>query len=277
MKHPDVERRCNGPRFATLDRSVSSKVAPKGRLVLPSETSSDDRLELVGTVVGLWRYPVKSMAGEALSRAAIDWHGLAGDRRWAFIRPGRVESGFPWLTIREKPDLWHYRPQVIQPERPDGSPVVVTTPSGESRHVTDEALAAELGAGVRLMKQDRGVYDTLPLSLITLQTLATLESLTDLDLDVRRFRPNLVIDAVGELDYPEEAWVGRTLRLGDAAMRVDQRDNRCVMVNIDPDTTKSNPQILRTIARQRGNRLGVYGSTVTPGPVAVGGPVWLQG
>ncbi len=56
----------------------------------------------VGRVVGLWRYPVKSMAGEALKEAEVSWHGFAGDRRWAFIRDGMVNSGFPWLTLRER-------------------------------------------------------------------------------------------------------------------------------------------------------------------------------
>ena len=60
----------------------------------------------VGRVAGLWRYPVKSMAAEALERADVGWHGLDGDRRWAFIREGMVRSGFPWLTIRENPRMW---------------------------------------------------------------------------------------------------------------------------------------------------------------------------
>ena len=59
-----------------------------------------DSGEVVGRVSGLWRYPVKSMAGEALAQADVSWHGFAGDRRWAFVRPGIVRSDFPWLTIR---------------------------------------------------------------------------------------------------------------------------------------------------------------------------------
>src|SRR5262245_29154191 len=84
----------------------------------------------VGRVVGLWRYPVKSMAAELLSEVDVSWHGLVGDRRWAFIRDGVAESGFPWLTLRERGDLNHYRPSFLEPSRPDTSPTVVRTPSG---------------------------------------------------------------------------------------------------------------------------------------------------
>src|SRR3546814_2338588 len=83
----------------------------------------------VGRVTGLWRYPVKSMGGEALAEVDVSWHGLAGDRRWAFIRDGVPRSGFPWLTIRERADMGHYLPSFIDPARPDTSPTVVRTPA----------------------------------------------------------------------------------------------------------------------------------------------------
>ena len=72
----------------------------------------DESGRRVGRVVGLWRYPVKSMAGEELSEVEVSWHGLAGDRRWAFVRDGMVDSGFPWLTIRQRADMGHYRPSL---------------------------------------------------------------------------------------------------------------------------------------------------------------------
>jgi uncharacterized protein YcbX len=75
----------------------------------------------VGRVVGLWRYPVQSMGREALSVADVSWHGFAGDRRWAFIRSGVPQSGFPWLTLREREDMGHFRPSLVEPERPDKS------------------------------------------------------------------------------------------------------------------------------------------------------------
>ena len=205
----------------------------------------------------------------------VSWHGLAGDRRWAFIRDGQVRSGFPWLTIRERPELAHYRPRFAEPDRPNASATLVRTPGGSELDVADPALAAELGPGARVIKQDRGVFDTMPLSLLTTQTLAGLGRLVGTDLAVGRFRPNLLVEA-GGCGFPEDAWVGRVLRIGGLRMRVDQRDKRCVMVTIDPVTLRRDPAILRAIARERDNRLGVYGSTVEPGRVAVGDPVEVE-
>jgi len=232
--------------------------------------------KLVGRVVGLWRYPVKSMGGEELAEAEVSWHGLAGDRRWAFIRDGVVQSGFPWLTLRERGDMRHYRPSLVEPTRPDKSPTVVRTPSGATCDVADPALAAELGPGVRVIKQDRGIFDTFPLALITTQTIASLGALVGVDLEVQRFRPNLLVEAVDASPFPEDAWVGCVLRIGAMRMRVDKRDGRCAVVTIDPVTTERDPAILRAIARDRQGCLGVYGSTVEPGRVAVGDPVVID-
>jgi uncharacterized protein len=232
-------------------------------------------MRAVGRVAALWRYPVKSMAGEQLEAADVSWHGIAGDRRWAFVRDGQVRSGFPWLTIRELPGLWHYRPRFADPDRPDGSLTLVRTPSGAELDVADPVLAAELGIGVRVIKQNRGVFDTLPLSMLTVQTVTGLGRLVGADLTVQRFRPNLLVDAV-DSDFPEEKWVGRVARIGGLRMRVDKCDERCVLITVDPVTLQRDPAVLRAVARERANRLGVYGSTVEPGRVAVGDPVELE-
>lgn len=231
----------------------------------------------VGRVVGLWRYPVKAMAAEALEAVDVSWHGLAGDRRWAFVRDGIPRSGFPWMTIRERSEMCRYRASFAEPGRPDASRTLVTTPSGAELDVIDPALAAELGDGVRVIKQDRGVFDSAPLSLITTQTVAGLGALVGHELDVRRFRPNVLVEATGSGEFPEDGWVGSVLRLGGVRMRVDRRDERCVVVNVDPATTERDPAVLRAIAQQRETRIGVYGSTVEPGRVAVGDPVLLDG
>lgn len=230
----------------------------------------------VGRVAALWRYPVKSMGGEPLDAADVSWNGLAGDRRWAFIRDGMVRSGFPWLTIREMPEMGLYRPRFAEPDRPDGSRTLVGTPSGAELDVADPALAAELGHGARVIKQDRGIFDTLPLSLITTQTLASLGALVGFPMDVRRFRPNLLVEAPDGGPFPEDAWVGAVLRIGGVRLRVDKRDQRCVMVNVDPVTRQRDPAVLRAIAREREACLGVYGSTVQPGRVTLGDEVVLE-
>jgi uncharacterized protein YcbX len=187
-----------------------------------------------------------------------------------------VRSGFPWLTIREQPEMARYRPRLADPGRPGASPTLVRTPSGRELDVADPALASELGPGVRVIKQDRGVFDTMPLSLLTTQTVAALGQLAGADLAAGRFRPNFLVEADSGPGFPEDTWVGRVLRIGGLRMRVDLRDRRCVMVTIDPVTLARNPAILRAIARERDARLGVYGSTVEPGRVAVGDPVELE-
>ena len=113
------------------------------------------REQLVGHVVGLWRYPVKSMAAEALDGVEVSWNGLAGDRRWAFVRPGEQSNGFPWLTIRQRNEMTGYRPAYAEPDRPSMSSTSVRTPSGAVLDVLDPALAAELGDDVRVLRQDR--------------------------------------------------------------------------------------------------------------------------
>jgi uncharacterized protein YcbX len=233
-------------------------------------------MTVVGRVVGLWRYPVKSMAAERLDEVEVSWHGLAGDRRWAFIRDGHVRSGFPWLTIRERPDMARYQPRFAEPDRPNGSLTLVRTPSGNELDAADPAPAAELGSGVRVIKQDSGIFDTMPLSLLTTQALAGVGQLAGTTLAPERFRPNLLVEAASGPDFPEDSWAGRVLRVGSLRMRVDQRDKRWVMVTIDPVTLARNPAILRAIARERDARFGVYGSAVEPGRVAVGDPVEIE-
>ena len=231
----------------------------------------------VGRVVGLWRYPVKSMAGEVLDAAEVSWHGLAGDRRWAFVRNDAAQSGFPWLTIRERNDMNRYCPSFVDADRPDRSRVKVRTPSGSDFDVADPALAAELCPdGVRAIKQDRGIFDTFPLSLISTRTIAALGASVGQDLDVRRFRPNLLIETTDGAAFAEDAWVGCILRIGGLRMRVDKRDGRCAIITIDPDTAQRDSIILRTVARDRQGCLGVYATTVEPGRVALDDHVWIE-
>ena len=236
-------------------------------------------LEEVGRVVALLRYPVKSMAAEALDGCDVGWNGLAGDRRWTFIRGDMKRSGFPWMTIREQPAMWHYRPRFVDPSNPNASAVLVRTPDGRELDTLDPALAEELGPGVHVMKQDRGVFDATPLSLITTRTIARLSAEVGVPLGADRFRPNLVVEPADDVagDHPENDWVGRELEIGGMRMRVDRRDKRCVMVNVDPVTTEKNAAVLRAIAQRHDACLGVYGTVVAPGRVEVGASVRLAG
>jgi uncharacterized protein YcbX len=153
----------------------------------------------------------------------------------------------------------------------------VQTPSGAVLNVTDPALGAELSPeGSRVIRQSRGIFDTFPLSVITVQTIAQLEKMVGEPLDVHRFRPNILVDARNDTPFAEDQWVGRVLHMGGVRMRVDKRDGRCVIITIDPETGERNPAILRAVAAERQGCLGVYGTTVEPGRIAVDDVVMME-
>jgi hypothetical protein len=230
---------------------------------------------LVGRVAQLWRYPVKSMRGEPVEAADVSWYGLAGDRRWAFVRPDSERESFPWLTLRERPEMATYRPRLVDPQHPNRSRVVVRTPDGRELDVTDPGLAAQLCTGSRAMRLARGTADCMPLSLLSTRSVDAASDLAAVVSDARRFRPNILVTSESHRDQPELDWVGAELRVGGLRLRVDRPDRRCPVVAVDPDTGDREPALLATVARHFDNQLGVYASTVVPGTVQVGDPVCL--
>jgi uncharacterized protein YcbX len=227
----------------------------------------------LGTVAAIYRYPVKAMAAEPLTQARIGWHGVEGDRRYAFVQSDDV-SDFPWLTIREVPELTRYAPVSADP--PESGPPAVRTPDGRELALHSPELADELasahGGPVHLHRSSRGLFDAFAVSITSTQTAASLGTLVGRELEPLRFRPTIVIDAPGD-DYPEDALVGRLVSLGDAQVRVNVRDERCMVINFDPRTAERDPSVLRAVAQRRDVCLGVYGSTERPGAVRVGDPV----
>jgi uncharacterized protein YcbX len=229
----------------------------------------------VGIVARLWRYPVKSMAAEAVTSGYVSWTGLAGDRKWAFVRPASGHNGFPWLTIRDNPAMSLYVPTLLDPDRPDKSAVQVRAPGGQMYSLADPGLADELGAGARVMRLDRGTFDAMPVSLITTDTVSALCELAEVPGNELRFRPNLVITPTAGVPYTEDEWAGCSLRIGEAIVRIDRRDTRCIIVNVDPGTGRPDAALLKVIGRHREACAGVYGTTVRPGLVQVGDLVSL--
>jgi len=233
----------------------------------------------VGRVRAIYRYPVKSMAGELMSSAQLGWHGIEGDRRLAFLRSG-IQANFPFLTAGKLPSLVTYVPLR---EAEDALPSRVRTPRGEELELGGDALRAELtaahGAPVQLMRIDNGIFDDAPLSIITTNAIAAVSGEAGIDADVRRFRPNLLIETSDESPFPDDAWVGRTLRIGEGqdgpAVSVCTRDVRCVMLNIDPDTDALDPRPMKAAVRMNGNCAGVYATIVRAGAVRIGDAVYL--
>jgi hypothetical protein len=216
------------------------------------------------------------MAGEALACAGISWSGLEGDRRWAFVRPDSADSGFPWHTIREFPQMSNYVALLDEPARPDRSRVRVRAPDGGRYDVTDPRLTAELGTGVRVMRLDRGAFDALPVSVISDSTVSALCTLAHVPGNELRFRPNVVVTLDSGAPFEEDEWVGSAVRIGAAVVRMDRRDSRCIIVNVDPASGLSDSHLLKVIGTTRGAYAGVYGTTVLPGVIRVGNPVVVE-
>jgi uncharacterized protein YcbX len=236
----------------------------------------------IGRVHELAVYPVKSMAGTTLESAQLGWHGLAGDRRFAFRRVGD-NSNFPWLSASSLPDLVRYQP--VYPHDTAGEPrfIAVRTPAGEQVELRGAALQTEIaerfGNAVELMELRHGTFDDASISVIALPTIAGIGREAGADVDRRRMRMNIVLETDGLEPFLEDGWIGGTLLFGDGesapAVSITAPDVRCVMVNIDPDTGQKDARFMKAVVRLNGNNAGVYGTVVRRGAIHVGQTVSL--
>ena len=237
-----------------------------------------------GRISAIFRYPVKSMAGELLDVARLSWHGIEGDRRLAFRRL-TDKSGFPWLTASKLPELLLYKPFGLD-NTAESLPTHVCTPDGKEYELRSDELREEVsrrcGTDVELMNLKHGIFDEACISVISLGTVHSVarESGRGVDLcDLRRFRPNVVIETNGAEPFAEDSWVGGELMFGEgnsgAAVRVNMKDERCVMVNFDPDTAERDSEVMKTVVRMNENYAGVYGTVVRAGELRVGQVVTL--
>ena len=236
----------------------------------------------IAQVEAIFRYPVKSMGGERLEVADMGWHGIDGDRRLAFRRLDD-RSGFPWLSASKLPDLVRYAP-LRRDDDPDDLPTHIRAPDGRELPVFGEELAAEVGrrhgAPVQMMRLKHGIYDEACISVIASETVNEIGRLAGRSLDVRRFRPNVVVYLTRPGAFQEDEWVGGVLSFGEEddgpAISVTMRDVRCSMVNLDPDSASPAPEVLKAVVRANQNKAGVYGTIIRVGLVAVGQTVFLR-
>jgi uncharacterized protein YcbX len=234
----------------------------------------------LGHVRELVRYPVKSMAGIATNSAFLGWHGLQGDRRFAFRRLGD-NSGFPWLTASRLPELLLYQPLDLNEATEE--PTHVRTPEGSDLAIRSGELqtsvAEKFGSPVELMKLKHGIFDDATLSVIDLATIEAIGREAGQDLDTRRFRANVVITSEATEPFLEDGWVGGRLVFGNAdegpIVNVAMRDPRCVMINLDPDTAQQDPRIMKAAVRLNENNAGIYGTVARTGQISVGQSVSL--
>jgi uncharacterized protein YcbX len=234
----------------------------------------------IGHIEAVFRYPVKSMAGEQLEAAQLGWHGIEGDRRLA-LRRVEDRSGFPWLTASKLPDLVLFAPQ--RPEN-GGLPTHIRTPEGREMAVFSEDLAADVkrrhGAPVQMMQLRHGIFDNASISVIASDTVREIGRLAGRDLDIRRFRPNVLVRLLRPVPFQEDEWLGGVLSFGDeddaAAVAVTMRDARCSMVNLDPDSATPAPEVIKAIVRANQNNAGVYCTVTRTGQLAVGQTIFLR-
>jgi uncharacterized protein len=237
----------------------------------------------IGQVEAIFRYPVKSMGGERLEVANLGWHGLDGDRRLAFRRMDD-RSGFPWLTASKLSDLLLFAPHRHEDGAQGDLPTHIRTPDGEVMPVFGEDLATEVGrrygTPVQMMQLDHGIFDEASISVIASDTVREIGRLAGRSLDMRRFRPNIVVRLLRSVPFQEDEWVGGVLLFGEGAdspaVAVTMRDLRCSMVNLDPDSASPAPEVMKAIFRRNQNNAGIYGAVFHIGRLAVGQTVLLR-
>jgi uncharacterized protein YcbX len=257
-------------------------------------------MSIIGNVDSLWRYPVKSMRGEELNEAFAGFSGVYGDRLFAF-RSSASRTGFPYLTAREQRRLLQYRPRFRYPDkaaRPinlteaesmGANPlsadlselmVDVETPDGKTLAIDDPALIDLLRANIdkkhqlTLMRSHRAMTDCRPVSIFSLQSARQLAEETATPVDKRRFRANVYVDLAAAGGFGENEFVGRSLRIGPkAVVAVLERDPRCMMITLDPDTGEKEPAILKKVAQAHDGMAGVYGAVMVEGMLHKGDPV----
>ena len=237
-------------------------------------------LEEIGRIAAIWRFPVKSMRGEALAAAELRWSGLDGDRQYAFYR-AEDGSRFPWLSGRDLAELLLYEPRWVEPANPRRSALEVTAPDATRWEIGEPALAARLAAAagreLRLMQLGRGAFDSMPVSVLARRTIAALGARLGQPLDEARFRANLVLETSN--GSTERDWLGGTLVFGEGEaaprLRVNRPIPRCRMITIDPATGAKDPRILETAAAEFGNEIGVYCAPDAIGTLRLGDTVRL--
>lgn len=258
----------------------------------------------IGTVESLWRYPVKSMGGEALTEVFMGFSGIYGDRCFAF-KNSSAGKGFPYLNATGQQQMLRYRPQFRHADRavkppnlmeamsiapgvtpanaePNDLILDVVTPSGAVVAVDDRVLIEMLGEGLRgenhltLVRSDRALTDCRPVSLMSLQTVRQIEAELGIPIDRRRFRDNIYVNLAADSGFAEDEWVGRKLRIGSSGMMmVLERDPRCAMISLDPDTGEHNPEVLRKIAQAHATFAGIYCAVLVEGMLTKGDSIEL--
>jgi uncharacterized protein len=261
-------------------------------------------MNTIGTVESLWRYPVKSMCGEELEEIFAGYAGVYCDRLFAF-ESSASPKGFPFLTGREQRQMIRYRPHFRNPAKaaqppnwseaeklppgvssvsatPDELMIDVETPEAQTLAIDDPALIDNLRAGIadkhelKLLRSDKALTDCRPISIFAVQSARKLAEETGIEIDKRRFRANVYLDLTSSAGFAENTFVGRSVRLGKkVTVSILERDPRCMMITLDPDTAEKTPVILKQVAQAHDGFAGVYGAVLVEGMIRKGDSVEL--
>lgn len=229
---------------------------------------------ILGRVLELHRYPVKSTAGERLDAVEVDTRGVAGDRLWSVRDPdGKFGSGKSTRRFRRMDGLLALKAEY------DGAVPVLTFPDGRVVRGDDagvhEALSAHVGRPVTLdREEDVSHFDEGPVHVVTTGSLDDLGRAHGRAVDARRARPNIVVDTGPGL-ATEHDWAGRRLAVGEVVLQVLYAMPRCVMLDLPADGLPEEHGLLRTVHELNGGDLGVVAAVVTPGTVSRGDAVSL--
>jgi len=242
------------------------------------------------------------MRGEELDEAFAGFPGIYGDRLFAF-KSSASPTGFPYFTAREQRRLLQYRPRFRYPDKaarpinfteaekmgasplsanPSELMIDVESPDGQTLAIDDPALMEMLRSDVdqkhqlTLMRSDRAMADCRPFSLFSLQSARQLQEETRVPIDKRRFRANVYVDLTCDDGFAENGFVGKSLRIGPkVVITVLERDARCMMITLDPDTGEKTPMILKKVAQAHEGMAGVYGAVIVEGMLHKGDAVEL--
>ena len=242
------------------------------------------------------------MRGEELDELFAGYAGVYGDRVFAFTSSASPK-GFPFFTGRDQRQMLRYRPRFRNRETaarpvnlsdaeknnatplyadPDDLMVEVETPDGKMVAIDDPGLIEMLRKEIdgkhqlTLLRSVRALTDCRPLSIVAVQSAKKLGDETGMTVDKRRFRANVYVDLTNTDGFAEDAFVGKTLRIGSkVVVSVLERDARCMMITLDPDTTEKTPAILKQVAQAHEGMAGVYGAVLIQGTIRKGDPVEL--
>jgi MOSC domain-containing protein len=232
-----------------------------------------------GRITGLWRYPVKSMGGEPVRSAKVDWRGMGGDRTHAVLFDSK--TGRRPLTAREAAGLlafhasYPFAPDAgLDPANPPAAQVM--TPDGQRLSWQDARLKRRLqddfGRELHMERSLDGLQDLGQTLLVTVEaSRVALEGELGRGVDLRRFRPNVHLELDGEPPWAELGWEGRHMRFdGGVVLELLHPCERCAIPNRDPDTQERWPGLMRHLAREHDTLFGINARVVVAGRIAVG-------